>query len=411
MRGRWMLQGRAFRTRGWPCLLVVLGACAPGPDRDPADALPPGAPLALSETPELVVGERNSDPAHRFHRVERPFLLPGGGVGVPLAGDDAIRLFDAAGDLVGSRGSTGRGPGELAGLSSAWSRGDTVEAFDRSGRITRFAPDEPPRTVRLEAVASAQSAAGPLGDGSWVLYGVEAVRPNGRDRVAVHRFARDGRHVKELHRTGGFRRHTFPGGSGPDPLSPRPIVRTAGELVLLAETLTPRITELDPATGESRTIEWVPRSALATGEATRLVREGVAESGLSEAEKALAVAALDALRGNEEVPVFQDFLVDPEGFLWVRDYEPRIHAPFFGGLWGAGPGGEWSVLDRTGRRVTTITVPDDFEPARVYEDRLIGIRRNPLDVESVRVYGIERVGDGGTPAGSRPPGPEGTDAR
>jgi hypothetical protein len=39
-----------------------------------------------------------------------------------------------------------------------------------------------------------------------------------------------------------------------------------------------------------------------------------------------------------------------------------------------------------------VTVPDDLEPLAIDSDHLIGVRRDELDVESVRVYRIERSG-------------------
>lgn len=42
--------------------------------------------------------------------------------------------------------------------------------------------------------------------------------------------------------------------------------------------------------------------------------------------------------------------------------------------------------------MTTVTVPEDFEPLAIDADHLIGVRRDELDVESVRAYPIGRSG-------------------
>jgi len=97
------------------------------------------------------------------------------------------------------------------------------------------------------------------------------------------------------------------------------------------------------------------------------------------------------LTGEEDVPAFRDFLIDGEEFVWVLDYDPRIHAAHLGGLATAGAGGEWSILDSNGRRVGTVAVPEDFEALSIDGDRLIGVRRDEVGVESVRVYRIERA--------------------
>jgi len=374
------------------CLCLVMGACGDEPGGMP-DALPAGVPVALSEAPILVVGERGGDPDHELDRVVTPFLLSSGGIGVPLANQGTIRIFGSDGEFITSHGSRGEGPGEFTGLSSAWLLGDTIEAFDGDlNRITRFAPGKPPQTIRLEGVSSAQSAKSGLADGSWILSGVKEVQPDGRDLIAVHRFSADGSHLGELYEIYGFRRHAVPGFTGPDPISPRQLIRTEGRSVFVAETLTPRITELDQSTGEARSIAWVPRDLVSADEAVQVARDAVSASGASEGEQVWTLASFDGLTGDEEVSVFWDFLVDGVGFLWVRDYDPSVHAVNLGGLHRTGPGGEWSVLDRDGRYLTTITVPEDFEPLKIESDQLIGIRRDEFDIESVRVYRIVRGG-------------------
>jgi hypothetical protein len=90
--------------------------------------------------------------------------------------------------------------------------------------------------------------------------------------------------------------------------------------------------------------------------------------------------------------VFWDFLVDGGEFVWIREYDPRVHATGVGGLMTAGPGGNWAVFDLDGRRVTSVAVPEDFEPMSIESDHLIGVRRDEFDVESVRIYRIERSG-------------------
>jgi hypothetical protein len=157
----------------------------------------------------------------------------------------------------------------------------------------------------------------------------------------------------------------------------------------MAETLTAKIDVFDVATGATHSWEWEPGRTFTHAEAVEIAREHVSEPG-SQMDEAWALASFRALTGDEGVPVFWDFLVDGEEFVWIRDYDPRIHATTVGGLSTAGPGGEWSVLDRSGRHVTTVAVPDDFVPTSIKSDYLIGVRRDALDVESVRVYRIER---------------------
>ncbi|MEX2530560.1 MAG: 6-bladed beta-propeller [Gemmatimonadota bacterium] len=373
-------------------LCLVISACG-GDAPAEGPALPTGSPLGLSAAPVLVVGERPNDPDHEFHRVVTPFLLPDGGIGVPLSSEGSIRIFDERGEFVQALGASGEGPGEFARLAAVWARGDTVVALDGGlNRVTRFVPGAPPETTLLEGVPSAQTGVPGLRSGGWVLYGVKQVGRTGRDLVAVHHFAPDGSHVGELGEVAGFRRHVHDGGAGPDPISPRPLVRTNGDQVYVAETLTPRITVFDVATGDTHVVEWEPEGSLSHAEAVAMARAQVANPGSRQMEEAWTLASFQALTGSEEVSVFWDFLIDGGEFVWVRSYDPAIHATNVGGLMTAGAGGEWKVFHLDGRSVSAVTVPPDFEPLRIEGDHLVGIRRDEFDVESVRVYGIERSG-------------------
>lgn len=390
-----MMVGRARRNHQSAvalALLLILSACG-GDTVEDGSALPAGAPLGLSDVPVLVVGERPDDPDHEFYRVVTPLLLPGGGVAVALSNEGTIRVFDADGEFVRALGSSGEGPGEFMGLAAAWARGDTVEALDSElNRVTRFVPGEAPETILLDGVASAQSGAPGLENGTWIRWGVKEVQRTGRDLIALHRFAPDGSHVAELRETYGFRRHVHDGGGGPDPISPRALVRTDGDRVYMAETLTPRIEVFDVATGASSSVQWEPEHVLSHAEAVAVAREQVADAGRRQMDEAWTLASFDALTGSEEVPVFWDFLVDGGTFVWIRAYDPRVHATNVGGLMTAGPGGSWTVLDLDGRHVTSVAIPEDFEPMRIESDHLIGVRRDEFDVESVRIYRIERSG-------------------
>ena len=322
-----------------------------------------------------------------------PFLLPNGSIGVPLSSAGTIRIFDQQGEFVRAEGSSGQGPGEFASLAAAWARGDTIEAFDGElNRVTRFVPGSVPETMLLEGVTSIQSGVPGLENGTWILYGVKQVQRSGRDLIGVHQFAPNGGHVAEVLEINGFRRHFHAGGSGPDPISPRSVVRSEGNRVYAGETLTSRITVTDLSTGQVASINWEAPRTFNHGEAVALAHEGVARPGHRAMDPSWTLESFRALNGDEQVPVFSDFLIDGGEFVWVRDYDPRVHATHLGGLAGPGSGGEWGILDSTGRRLHLLAMPKDFEPLDIDADHLIGVRRDEVGVESVRVYRIERSG-------------------
>jgi hypothetical protein len=95
----------------------------------------------------------------------------------------------------------------------------------------------------------------------------------------------------------------------------------------------------------------------------------------------------------DSIPVYTDFLIDQEGLLWIRPYVPARDATVLGGAVGmhrTNRGGEWLVFSRTGNRVATVALPEDIEPYQITSTALVGIVRDELGVESVRVHRISR---------------------
>ena len=318
-------------------------------------------------------------------------MLPDGRLGVPLAGEGEIRVFDAEGAFTGSLGRQGEGPGEFAALSSAWIHGDTIEAGDgRLRRITRFLPDGNVEVIPLRAdVPEGTLPAGLLQDG-WVVVGVAGSEMNGRDMIAVHGFSRDGAHLGELARTEGIERIVVPGGSGVHPLSPRAVVRIGNDKVYVGETESALIRVFDPEGEIQQEITWDVAHGREPEATLRMVQEASDPHPLFE-------HLLPGVPTPERLSVFWDFLVDELGFVWVREYDPMKHAAALGGLEGgdyvispAGGGGRWLVLSPDGEVSGSVEVPAGLRPSQITTDRLVGVHVDPLGVESVQVHSLSR---------------------
>lgn len=360
----------------------------------------PQEPVAISVEPILRVGVTEGDPDQEFHRVIIPFRLPDGRLAVPLHGDSEIRVFGPDGTFLERLGRAGEGPGEFASLSQAWSRGDTIEAMDGSlRRITRFLPDGSTQVVTLaEAVGVQGSVPEPLSDG-WVTTGVASGGVGERDEIVVHRFGRDGSHLQEIARVPGMERVRYPsGGTGPPPLSPRALIEVRNDRIYVAETLTPEIQVFDTSGTLERTVTWEPEPLPSPAEALRQVRElAEAEPEYVRRTPSPLVEGSLALPPPERLSVFGDFLVDPEGYVWIRAFDPTRHAQVLGGsgspsyLWGgSGAGDVWRVLAPDGSEVGPIQIPDALELLRVDSDIVIGVRRDEFGVESVQVHRLQR---------------------
>lgn len=381
------------RTSRPHVVLALVSCLAAGcsPDGDGAEAaaaaLPPGTPLEVEDAPRLSVGVLEGDTLQELDRVVTPFLLSDGSLVVPLAGASTLRVFAPDGSFAGALGRRGEGPGEFMRLSSAWARGDTLEAFDsRLNRITRFPPDGAAEVVVLAGPVDL-AVPGALPDG-WAVTNVHEVSPDGRDQMGVQHYGRDGAHRGEVARTEGMHRTGYSGGgAGPGPLSPRAHFAVSGGHVYVAETLTPRITVLDPSGTVVRRLTWEPVAGPTPAEALAVVAESAAALP---PEGALLLRSLEDAEAPERISRFWGFLVDEEGYIWVRPYEPLRHAAALGGLSGVGPGGVWTILSPEGAVVATVELPAELEPVQVTSDAVVGIRRDAMGVESVRVHALRR---------------------
>lgn len=387
-------------------VLVTSGVLAAGCEAPPEEPAPlEGAPLGIDEPAVLDLGTVDAGGMEDFHDLGAPSLRPDGTLLVPVTGAGEIRVFDADGGFIASHGGIGSGPGEFQALRAVWPRGDTIEAWDRSQRrITRFTPDGEVTTVSLRPGDAADSPGpssflGALPDG-WLFAAVTSAGWGTRDRIAVRRFGADGAHVgEEFAVTRGMERGHFGNSSGPLPLSPAAkfAFHRANEELYAAQTLAPSI-EVFGASGEGKgTITWSPDRSWDPDEAfSRAAR--VMEEGREEPfRQAVAIPYPEnwhrTIPPPDEVPAFSDFLVDEEGFLWVRPYVPERDAVPLGGDVGigrSGPGGPWTILSPEGTEVGSLDTPDGLEPYQITSDRIVGIHRDELGVESVRVYPLRR---------------------
>lgn len=374
--------------------IIVLSGCA-DERRNALDRLPEGAPIGIEQRPRVSVGVSAGDSLHELYRAVTPFLLPDGHLVVPLAGMDEIRVFDRDGRFLKRLGRSGEGPGEFSSLSAAWSRGDTIEAFDsRLRRVTRFGPDSSVQIVPLERDGwSDLSAGGGPVQGGWVFGGVASAGYGQRDSVVFRYFDNEGRHQGEVAWVPGMARYVAAGFGGPEPLSPRPLFATDGRSAYIAETETPSIRIHQPPGTFLREISWDPERSQSPREARRLVMDSVIARSAPEQVGAIR-EWLEAAPAREHLSVFWDFVVDAEGFIWIQPYEPSVHAFALGAtaLDTTAGRGEWLILFPGGSKIGSLELPAGLELTQVTSDAVVGIRRDELGVESVHVYALSRHG-------------------
>jgi hypothetical protein len=371
------------------CALMI--ACES--ERETEDTTPavPGTPISINPDPAVQVGVTAGDTLYELHQVVTPFVTSNKTLVIPLRDANSIREYSPTGEFIRTLGGPGSGPGEFRLLIAAWPRGDTIEAYDfRLRRITRFLPDGTVQLVTLDAdLPDLSMAPNALGDG-WVVGGVADAGPGRRDRMVFHRFARDGSDLGEIATTDGMARYETPEFRGPEPLSPRPFFAAVNDRVYVAESLTPRIRVLDSQAAALQELTWEPAAGPAPGELLAAVVDSATAAAPPDQAAALRTR-LEAAPSPERLSVFWSMIVDELGFVWIQRYEPLRHAAALGGLSeSSGAGGTWQIISPSGVAAGLVEMPQDLQPVQITADAVVGIARDDLGVESVRMHTLQR---------------------
>jgi hypothetical protein len=363
-------------------------ACSGTDDVEPADVvLVPGAPLAVTEVPVLVIGGRSQAAGHILSRVVTPFVLPQGEVVVPLAAAGEIRVFDDTGVHLRTLGRKGEGPGEFDFLLAAWPRGDTIEALDVAlRRVTRFFPSGEVKVIQLDgAVRDPSLPPGPLGSG-WALGGVSSGAAGQRDAMEVYAVDAQGRGIMKIADLAGPERFSGPEGMIISPLAAFGHVSVSGGRVIVADAQTGSVEVVDSLgnlVGHyvfSRATTYDPNESVAA----------LLDSAAARAPAGQEQAMRNRWRAApvpSEVPRIAAVAADTLGFAWILPYNPHRHSFIFRTR---PSGGAWTVLQSDGQKVGEILVPRGLEPTYIGSTALVGIVRDSLGVESVQVHRVTR---------------------
>jgi hypothetical protein len=79
------------------------------------------------------------------------------------------------------------------------------------------------------------------------------------------------------------------------------------------------------------------------------------------------------------VPTFDELVADTEGNTWARRYRETNDEPF-----------DWIVFSADGVVLGSIRTPDRLTISEVGRDYVLGVWRDPLDVQHVRVHRLQR---------------------
>ncbi len=378
----------------------------------------PGEGWQLTSEPILSLGVLADTPVvQQFHRIDGVTRLSDGTVVVLNGGSGELRAFSASGHHLWTAGGLGQGPGEISGDGRKTLRrllGDTL--LVRSGLywITR-GPDGalidhrsvgPEMDVNCQRMSIIGSRDRYLACGN--TRAAEIPGPWTRE-TSVLRIGLAGDQVDTIgtfFREDGWRGRDGSHGIDVDirsPLGPKGILlysRYEPALVYARDDAY-RFEFWDLSTGAlSMVVERrTPRRARTETEIILEVRWGInppgAREGLRADDRRFSVA--------DSLSIVEGFFTDPDGVLWVRrapsppegdEGIPReVFSPETGEKIGDVrlPSGLHDVFRRDGVYLGTVKLPHDLRQIEIGPDYVLGVARDELGVEQVRMYGLARA--------------------
>jgi hypothetical protein len=367
----------------------------------------------VSEEPALVIGEATDDPRHLFSTIFEgrypdgrignshgvgPYKLPDGLIAVGDKGAVAVRIYDENGQFVRAAIQQGEGPAELPflrelhhcepGLLAAIG-GGLLAVIDGQGDVRgrHFFVENTGRRLYPPLACNRDGRLLAMDRGQTLS--AERVTTPGYERSIVHILLLDidGTIVRDFGEFPGVDLYRYPGGSMARPLgkytalaltSERAFIGTADEFEIqvwsLEGTLQQRWSrptgdlsfdedDIEAFLNEdpSDSPQWLTVEFLRVG-----IREGASLAGLREVLP-------------ETLPTYSRFVVDATDHLWVEHYRFLAREPHL-----------WSIFAPDGSWLGEVEVPSTFDVTDIGRDYVLGVYRNELDEQSVRLYRLIR---------------------
>jgi hypothetical protein len=335
--------------------------------------------------------------AYQLFRVSGAFRLSDGRVAVVNHDAPDLRIFAPDGTHLRTFGRKGEGPGEftnpeLAGVLS----GDTLVVADaRLRRINLFHPETGfIRSATAEPeILGYLLTVGMFSTGSIVIwrgiFGEGAPDGYARRPVQYRSVSLDGALETDFGEFPGNEtvlatRQTdqgFLASIGTVPFGREPKVSVRGDRLYFGSQDSYEIRVYDPA-GELVRLVRVERDPVEVlpEHLDALVEARLA--GADDGDRARAIRQnLSEMPVPEVHPAHGDLHADPLGYFFVEDYRlPGDDVPVL------------SVFDPEGRMVGSLTLPRGLQVLEIGPDYVLGLYRDELDVEFLRLYGLSRGG-------------------
>jgi hypothetical protein len=347
-------------------------------------------PWTLPSQPVVEIGAVEGDEAYQLSNVSSALRLSDGRIVVANTGTNEVRVYDKTGRHLVTMGRKGEGPGEFAGLGRViLGAGDTLLAYDGNlKRISLFTPEGVfVRSFSLDFSQGFPQLEGEFADGTFLTTRSFAFVPSEiddvvRDSAPVYHFAADGALLDSVGRW--LAQEWYVHGSGGTawatslPFGRRMMVAVARDGFYVGSSGRYAIDWRDPA-GHLRRIVRVleaatPVSSADWGRVKQERMRGVEGRWRPRQERMLSEMPVPSTR-----PAFGALALDPDGNLWVAESVVSSDDPR-----------GWIVFAPDGHMLGTITTPSGLNVLDIGRDYVLGVARDALDVEHVRLYLIDK---------------------
>lgn len=342
----------------------------------------------LSDEPDLDLGSVGLPGPTEFFQVEAAEFLPSGGFVIAHRSTEELRFFGVDGAFLGAVGRDGHGPEEFRGLNWVSVLGDSLLTYDwGNDRISvRDHSGVYGRSFRLEWVSGRLAPSVLLDDGTLLSLSVQhmtEVEGTGTllDHGLVSRHDLMGTLIDSLGRFPVMERVVHREGNRQTtvslPLSSRADFAAQGNGFCYVFGSAFSISCFD-SQGQLRTIARVdslPRPVTPEDvEATFEHDLELAREARNIPREQALLRARPSMTFPEALPAFTDLMTDDVRRIWVRKYELPGHSL-----------AEWWIFDE-GIWVGRLRADPAFQAMDVREDRVLGVWRDDLGLEHLRIY-------------------------
>ena len=359
-----------------------------------APAWEPGMGWSLAAEPSLEIGLLEGPEEYVFDRIGEVFLLSDGRIAASNRRTSEIRYFASDGTFLNAVGGAGEGPGEFQSMRTWPGTADTLLVFDaRLARLTTLDPEGGFVTsIRIEGESGLgfPTPFGSTSDGGVFVtsgtggYGAGASGLLEGNEIIFSRHAPKGdfRNVIARLQASPHWAHTVAGQTIAQYL-PHSVGWTVfaweSGHVFLGSGDEPEIEVWDPDGSMVRLIRWDAERRLVGDREIAEYREEFLASYQDPDQKRFWEGWLREVPFPDALPTFDGLLVDRTGHLWVERYQP---------FWDDSR--TWSILSPDGLWLGDLDTPPALRITEIGADYVLGVWKDEMDVEFVRMYALDR---------------------